>query len=182
MYLEGNILLLPKPLVHGEKMVRIFLHVRNWFSDLIVNFKQLFEPLRKIKESSSYLIHACCNINILNKNRLFISWLKWLKKRLILVKDLSFLQVLGKYVLRSLKYGWMASLGRVDMSLSKPGVRVRDKEAWCAAVHWVQKSWTQPSNWKITKGASESEKEDHNREALKVDVSHCVRLCKSHGL
>ena len=30
----------------------------------------------------------------------------------------------------------------IDMSLSKPGETVMDREAWCAAVHGISKSWT----------------------------------------
>ena len=38
----------------------------------------------------------------------------------------------------------------VDMSLSRFRETVKDREAWCAAVHGVTKSWTQLSNWTTT--------------------------------
>ena len=51
---------------------------------------------------------------------------------------------------------WLASItDSMDMSLSELQEIVKDREAWCGAVHVVAKLWTRPREWTTTNSKSQ---------------------------
>ena len=65
-----------------------------------------------------------------------------------LEKTLMLGKIEGRRRRRQQKMRWLNCIrDSMDVSLSKLQEMVKDREAWCVAVHWVTKSWTRLRQW-----------------------------------
>ena len=73
----------------------------------------------------------------------------------------------------------------MDMNLSKLWGIVKDREAWCAAIHGVTKSWTCLSDRKTTIKSADVEIKDEHEDGIgdaPAVVGECsTRRTKSYG-
>ena len=64
-----------------------------------------------------------------------------------------------------------------ELRLNKLWEIVKDREAWCAAVHAIQKSWTQLSNWTMNnKNPDADQCSKHSRHLLISNLCPALKL------
>ena len=70
----------------------------------------------------------------------------------------------------------------MDMSLSKFWELVKVREASCAAVHGITKSWTKISDWTTTKLADKRLSMERTRSVPPKITKQCLKVCLGHLL
>ena len=122
--------------------------------------KEIILPLNKkstIKNVNTVTItnHLVYFLVSYHKSNISDSWWITQRKANSLGKTLILGKTEGKRRREQQRMRWSESItDSVDMNLSNLQGSVKDREAWCAAVHGVRKSWTGLSDWATTRAIS----------------------------